>query len=116
LLFAHLRVRPPSPAELEGDWRGTIVLLPTAGGGLLNQVNPAALHVSFHNGTAKYRLAGGTEFAGSEDPGELRRVDEQTVIGRWTLRDLSPELFLGLQNHLGSGKAGLEICFVLTRP
>ena len=80
---------------------------------LLNAANPEVFEASFRGGQASYRLRGGLDL-GSGTP-KLRRIDAQCVIGRRTLGDVAPELFLGLQNYLGSSGDALEIRFVLTR-
>jgi hypothetical protein len=112
LLFAHERTRPPTATDLEGNWRGTLIFLATPDLSLWNQANPEVFEASFHSGAASYRLRGGLDLA---SPPELRRVDEKTMLGRWTLPDLAPELFLRLQNYTGSSASGLELRFVLTR-
>jgi cholesterol oxidase len=114
MLMTHAKTRPASAEELEGAWRGTLVFLSAPNVSLLNQANPEAFEAVFRGGAATYRLRGGVLDGGSH-AAELRRVDEQTLVGRWALRDLAPELFLGLQNYVGSGADGLEMRFVLTR-
>jgi hypothetical protein len=114
LLMTHAATRPPSPAELEGSWKGTLVFLTTPNLSLLNQANPEVFDAEFRGGEAVYRLRRGLE-AGKAATADLRLVDEKTIVGRWTLRDLAPETFLSLQNYLGSSGVELELRFVLTR-
>jgi cholesterol oxidase len=112
-LMAHPQTRPPARDELEGNWRGTLVFLSTPNISLLNQANPQLFEADFRGGEASYRFRGGLDLG--RPAAELRRIDEQTIIGCWNLPDLTPEPFLALQNYIGSTSQGLEVRFVLTR-
>jgi hypothetical protein len=111
-LMAHPQTRTPMADEMEGVWKGTLVFLSTPNLSLLNQANPEIFEAEFHAGQASYRLRGGLKLSGEA---EVRVLDERTAIGRWVMRDAVPELFVSLQNHLGSTGAELELRFVLTR-
>jgi hypothetical protein len=114
MLMTHPQTRPPSSDELQGNWNGTLVFLPAQNLSLFNQVNPEVFEAAFRESDTVWRFRGGMEIEGAGTP-EFRRVDQNTVIGCWTFRDLAPELFLTFQNCIGSSGAGLELRFVLTR-
>jgi len=118
-IFAHPRVTVPSPQQSEGNWKGYLIFLTTPDTSLLNQVSPAVMQVSFHGDGQKtqatYRLglaakdapvAFSEEFARVGDPAslqaEIRRIDADTLLGRWTLPDpagLPPGLTRYLQTQ-----------------
>jgi hypothetical protein len=98
LLFEHSRARVPRPEELMGTWEGSLVFLDRPDESLLNQANPGLLRVSFEpaGGAVRVRYAlGAPEFEIQEiekDAAalgrELRRIDEETLIGKWSLPEL----------------------------
>ena len=115
LLMTHPETRQPSQAELEGNWRGTFVFLSAPNLSLLNQANPEVFQAEFRGGEVQFRFRSGAEIGvGQAMPG-LRRVDDKTMVGIWTLRDAAPELFLAFQHFLGSAGEALELRFVLAR-
>lgn len=113
LLMAHPETRVPSRDELEGAWTGTLVFLSAPNLSLLNQANPGCSEVELWHG-GLHRFRGGLEIGSAAAP-DLRRIDDETIVGRWTLRDLAPEPFLELQNYLGSSGEELDLRFVLAR-
>jgi hypothetical protein len=115
LLMTHPQSRQPSPDELEGNWRGTFVFVSNPNLSLLNQANPELLEATFQRGQPEWRFRGGIEAPRTAGMPELRRVDDRTMLGRWTMAGLAPDLFLTLQNYSGSSGAELEIRFILTR-
>jgi hypothetical protein len=98
LLFEHSRATVPRPEELMGTWEGSLVFLDRPDESLLNQANPGLLRVSFEpaGGAVRVRYAlGAPEFEIQEiekDAAalgrELRRIDEETLIGKWSLPEL----------------------------
>ncbi|MBL8296205.1 MAG: hypothetical protein JNN08_30455, partial [Bryobacterales bacterium] len=115
LLMTHGETRPPTLAELEGTWRGTLVFLSAPNVSLLNQANPEVFQAEFGGSGMQVRFRAGVEIGAGQAMPELRRVDGKTVVGLWTLRDAAPELFLTFPRFLGSAGEELELRFVLTR-
>jgi hypothetical protein len=128
-LFSHARAVLPSAAAMAGEWSGYLVFLGRPNVSLLNQANPAVFHVSFREEdgeiAAAYRLGpGGGDLSPefrirrslSSFQEDLRVIDDQTMLGRWTLPDLSPGLFLGLRDFVETGKGRPSVRWVLTRP
>ncbi len=128
LLFQHQRARKPTAAELAGDWTGYLVFLGRPNVSLLNQANPAALHVSFRQSgatvTGRYRFGPDLGILSPEFPiqggiealqQDTRMLDERTLLGRWTAGDLAPGLVVALQDCLETGAGLPAFYWLLTR-
>ncbi len=123
LLFADARAVPPGADQLAGDWQGHLLLLDHPRLSLMNQANPALFRVAFErNGPkleARYRFGIGNDWSAgiartvSEE--DLRRLDDQTLIGAWRLPDEAVNLLGALQDCVEPGPEGLVFRFVLTR-
>ncbi|MCP5116285.1 MAG: hypothetical protein GY953_36110, partial [bacterium] len=79
-IFADPRVAPPTAAQLGGTWEGNLVLLTRPNISLLNQANPVAFRLGFHQAGDKvegrYRIG---LLSGSMDPSftdEFVRLDD----------------------------------------
>jgi hypothetical protein len=127
-LFAHERAAKPSAASMAGEWTGHLVFLGRPDISLLNAANPALLQVSFREGggdiEAAYRFGPGGGELSPEFPlrasvaavqEDLRMIDGQTMLGRWTMPDVAPGLFLGLRDFVETGRGRPAFYWVLTR-
>ena len=112
---------------MAGEWTGNLVFLGRPNVSLLNQANPAVFRVTFQEGEgeirAAFRLGSGGNFSpefqlrGSltEMQQDLRMIDDRTMLGRWTMPDLAPGLFLGLRDFVETGRGRPIFYWVLTR-
>ena len=131
-LFADPHVRRPVVADVAGDWTGWLVFLGRPDVSLLNQANPAVLHVAFREEgggmVARYRFdltghGGGLdptcEFIANMDlaalQDTLRVVDDRMLIGRWPAPELNAGLLRGLDQYLEGGRGRPRFYWILSR-
>jgi len=131
-VFRHPRVGVPSMEELLGSWRGHLVFLTRPNVSLLNRANPVLFRLTFTRRRGK--LEGRYRFgllAGSMEPSftdeflrlddftvfhdEIRRVDENMLIGKWMSPELPPGLLRGLEDYIEPSRDRFGFYYVLTR-
>jgi len=96
LLFAR-SVAPAAPAQ--GDWEGHLILLDRTATTLLTPPPTALFRLSGADG--KFRIA----LDGAEDVvvvgvNDLRALDADTLIGRWSSSELPPSLAESLRGYV----------------
>jgi cholesterol oxidase len=131
LLFADSRVTVPSAAQLAGQWNGNLIFVEHPNSTLLNQLNPVVFQLVFAaQGAqlqARYKfglISTGTqvqmtqEFVRLSDSsafqGQIRMIDNDTLIGKWVAADLS-SLADPLRNFVEPGSSQLTFYYILTR-
>jgi cholesterol oxidase len=131
-IFADARTAVPQAAQLAGEWDGSLVFLASPNTSLLNQANPVAFHLSFKTVGSqvegRYRfglLRGGMKVEFTEDfvrladftslHDEIRLIDDETLLGKWASRELSPLLLAGLRGYAEPGQNRLAFYYVLKR-
>ena len=132
LLFADARTSVPSAALLEGQWNGNLIFVEHPNSTLINQLNPVVLQLNFATqGTqfqAAYKfglIATGAQveltpaYARVSDltvfQSEIRMIDHDTLIGKWTVKDLLASFADSLRNFTEPGANQLTFYFILTR-
>ena len=133
LLFSDPRTTVPEPSQLEGEWDGYVVFITRPSTSLLNQVNPVAFRLGFRRGPAgklegRYRLGllnGQMEavftpefvrlldFTSFHD--EIRRIDDETLIGKWVSPEVNPDLLRGLGSYLEPQEDRFAFYYILRR-
>jgi cholesterol oxidase len=131
LLLGHERAVAPEPGQLEGDWRGQLVLLARPGAILMTKTNPVTLRLAFRasgsdlDGEARFGLQSLDTVLGTTPPharvappetwrDELRLVGD-TLVGRWVMPDLAEGLLRPLEPFVESGAGRFTCHFVATR-
>ena len=119
LIFADPRAAIPAPGDLEGEWGGHLVLLARPATSLLNQANPVAFRVRFEREAGgavrphcRFR-ADGEDFAGFQH--EIRKIDENMLIGKAAAQGLEAALLRGLQDCIEPAAGRFVFYNVLTR-
>jgi hypothetical protein len=117
LISADPRARVPTPADLAGAWDGTLIFLTQPNVSLLNQANPLLFHLEVSAaGEARYRFGPGAPLSAIAPlAADLRLVDNQTLLGKWTVADLHPLTTPGLSGFLEPQDAGFAFYFVMKR-
>ncbi len=116
LLAAHPNVKDATAADAQGTWKGRLVMLPSPNASLMNQSNPVLFECTIAaDGSAAYRFAGvDIPFTRVGLEG-LKKVDADTLIGRWELPGVElPAIFL-MQNCLEVADGKFRFYFVLSR-
>ncbi len=108
-VFADIRTSAPTPQQIAGEWDGHIVFSTRPDISLLNQLNPVAFRLRFiptANGVeGRFRLgllsgSMGVQFTDefvrlidfTRFHDEIRRIDDQTLIGKWVSPSNAPWL------------------------
>jgi hypothetical protein len=116
-IFADPRNKAPDVAALAGSWNGRLILLPTTGNSLLNQVSPVEFQVSVRQGTAQYSI-GPAQFATPLDAAAMersfRQVDGDTVLGVCTAPQ-TPAMGDIVARFAKAAAGGPNLYFVLKR-
>ena len=132
LLFADPHTSVPTAAQLQGQWSGNLIFVEHPNSTLLNQLNPVVFQVAFATqGTqlqARYKfglLTGAAhvettqEFVRLTDftpvQGEIRMIDNNTLIGKWAVTDLPSPLAAALRDFVELASNQLKFYFILTR-
>jgi hypothetical protein len=133
LLFADPRTKVPSGAQLLGGaWNGNLIFVEHPNSTILNQLNPVVFQLTFAGqGTqlqARYKfglISTGAqvtltpEFVRLSDftafQGEIRMIDNDTLIGKWVASDLVSSLLDPLRNYLETGSNQVTFYYILTR-
>jgi hypothetical protein len=131
LLFADPHTSVPTAAQLPGQWNGNLIFVEHPNSTLLNQLNPVVFQLAFATqGTqlqARYKfglISTGTQVAMTPEfvrlsdftalQGEIRMIDNDTLIGKWVAPDLS-SLADPLRNFVEPGPNQLTFYYILTR-
>lgn len=132
-IFADPRTTTPGAAQLEGEWEGSLVFLTHPNVSLLNQANPVLFRLSFKTiagnqveGRYRFGLLSGAMQVEFTEPfvrlvdfttfhDEIRMIDQDTLIGKWVSRELSPVLLAGLRNYVEPGADRLGFYYILKR-
>ncbi len=131
-IFADPRTTAPGPAQIEGEWEGTLVFLTHPNVSLLNQANPVLFRLSFKavgnqvEGRYRFGLLSGqmkveftqdfvrlVDFTTFHD--EIRMIDQETLIGKWVSTEMSQLLLAGLSNYIEPGQNRLAFYYILKR-
>ena len=115
LLAGDANARVPSAAECAGPWRGRLISLAHPNLSLMARPNPVRIEGNIAAGGAAAFKLGGIDAVWPGGPlSGLRRIDEQTMIGRW---DLGPSLgwMAALQDCVEPTDGHFWTHFVLTR-
>lgn len=132
LIFRDPHTSVPNAAQLEGTWAGNLVFVTNPDTTLLNQINPVAFQLSFHNTGAgwegHYRLGPASgdvnvnitaEFVelidGTSFHDEIRSIDNDTLIGKWASPQINPALLEGLSSYVEPRGDRFVVYYVLTR-
>ena len=131
LLFADPHTSVPSAAQLPGQWNGSLIFVEHPNSTLLNQLNPVVFQLAFATQGAQLQasykfglISTGAqvvmtpEFLRLSDftafQGEIRMIDNDTLIGKWIAPDLS-SLADPLRNFVEPGPNQLTFYYILTR-
>ncbi|MGH9445479.1 MAG: GMC family oxidoreductase, partial [Terriglobia bacterium] len=136
-IFYGDHVHVPSPAELAGQWEGSLIFLSRPDTSLLNQLNPVLFRLTFTaapqgvQGRYRFGLLSGTmqveftdEFVELRDftsfHDEIRMVDPTTMIGKWVSPPDSGWLNnsivrRALKSYLEPGKDRMAFYYLLSR-
>ena len=131
LLFADPHTSVPTAAQLPGQWNGSLIFVEHPNSTLLNQLNPVVFQLAFATQgaqlQARYKfglISTGAqvvmtpEFVRLSDftafQGEIRMIDNYTLIGKWVAPDLS-SLADPLRNFVEPGPNQLTFYYILTR-
>jgi choline dehydrogenase-like flavoprotein len=137
IIFYGDHVHVPSPAEIAGQWKGSLIFLPRPDTSLLNQLNPVLFRLTFTptaqgvEGRYRFGLLSGKmqvqftdefvellDFTSFHD--EIRMVDSTTMIGKWVSPAGSAWLNnsiaqRALKGYLEPGKDRFAFYYVLSR-
>jgi hypothetical protein len=132
LLSKDSHTHVPTAAELTGQWTGNLIFVEHPNSTILNQLNPVVFQLVFATqGTqlqARYKfglISTGAqvemtpEFVQLSDlsvfQGEIRMIDNDTLIGKWAATDLQPTLADPLRCYVEPGSNQVTFYFILTR-
>jgi len=123
VIFSDPRAGVPAGAQLEGEWEGSLIFLAQPNLSLLNQVNPVLFRLALKNVggqvEARCRLGVMSDFVRVADPAafghDTRLIDQETMIGRWVMSDLSPLELGGLRDYAEPYSDRLVLYYVLKR-
>jgi cholesterol oxidase len=117
LLFGHAQAAAPDAGQLTGNWRGRLVLLARAGSILMKAPNPVGIHLSFREAATGVEGRCRMGPAASDDESasngglvrtaslgewqrEFRVLPGDTLIGRWSMPDMTPGLLRSLERFV----------------
>ncbi|MGO8815166.1 MAG: GMC family oxidoreductase N-terminal domain-containing protein [Terriglobia bacterium] len=131
VLFADPHTTVPTATQLTGQWNGNLIFVEHPNSTILNQLNPVVFQLAFAaQGTrlqASYKfgvISTGaqaqmtqpfvrlTDFTAFQ--GEIRMIDNDTLIGKWVATDLS-SLADQLRNFVEPAANQLTFYYILTR-
>jgi hypothetical protein len=132
LIFGDPRTSPPTPAQLAGQWEGTLVWLTRPNVSLLNQANPVLFRLKFTpaggklEGRYRFGLLRGEmdvsfteEFVRLDDftnfHDEIRAAGADLLIGKWVSPELPAELLGALSDYMEPGADRIAFYYVLRR-
>ena len=132
LLFKDPRTRVPTAAQLTGQWTGNLIFVQHPNSTILNQLNPVVFQLVFATQgiqlQARYKfglISTGTQIEMTPEyvrlgdltafQGEIRMIDNDTLIGKWVASDLLSTLADPLRNFVEPGSNQLTFYYVLTR-
>jgi hypothetical protein len=132
LLFADPHTKVPTAAQLPGQWNGNLIFVEHPNSTILNQLSPVVFQLAFATqGTqlqARYKfglISTGTQVEMTQEfvrlsnftafQGEIRMIDNDTLIGKWIASDLLSSLTDPLRSFLEPGSNQWTFYYILTR-
>jgi cholesterol oxidase len=132
MLFKDPRTQVPAQAQLVGQWSGNLIFVEHPNSTILNQFNPVAFQLGFAaQGTqlqARYKfglISTGAQVEMTPEyirlsdftafQGEIRMIDNDTLIGKWVASDLLSTLADPLRNCVEPGPNQLTFYYILAR-
>ncbi len=104
LLFERPDLSAPTADETQGDWEGHLILLDHPATTLLTPPRPALFRLESANGRFQVGFDDGGVVAWREEPGEgtneLRAIDADTLIGKWTATTMPAPLLEALRGYV----------------
>jgi hypothetical protein len=119
LLFARADLKAPGPEQTPGDWQGHLVLVGQPAATLMTAPRHPA--VRFNSAAGRFRIgfdAAGTVAWSEELPAtavEMRALDEDTLIGKWSAPSLPPVLLSALRGYVEPYAGSVLLYFLLKR-
>ena len=111
----------PGPAQLQGEWDGDLIFLEHPNTALLQRVDPILFHLTV-GPDAHYRLGlpgvgGQVHWTDDLTPSsnDMRVLDDNTVLGKWTAATLDPAITPALRNYVEPYAGHFTFYYILQR-
>jgi hypothetical protein len=132
VIFTDPHTTVPTEPQLEGQWKGHLIFVTTPNTSLANQFNPVVFELDFKQvGTqvechyrfgilsVKSQVSMTNDFVRLSDStgfqDEIRMIDQDTLIGKWSSPGLDPTLLDALREYLEPAANSFVFRFILTR-
>lgn len=121
MMFSQPGLAAPDPSQLQGEWNGDLIFLEHPNTALLKQVSPVLFHLSA-GPDSHYRLGlpgAPGQVSWTEDlpssSNDMRLLDKDTVIGKWTAPSLDIALMRSLRNYIEPYRDHCTFYYILER-